>query len=252
MLFRLKLFALHLLSSCCVLALTWGSLYLGWYRWPAWYVSGVLGIATIMACVDVVLGPLLTLLIANQSKSRRVLARDIGIIAAVQLVALIYGAITLWHGRPLYYTYSEGWLQMVPAGDINSEQAALGQQLNPQFAPHWYSRPRWIYAPLPKDPKLASQIVKSSSLMGGDDVIQMPRYYRRWEEGYPDIRRRLQAVNDLKVLSVAEKQRVTQRMQQLGFDPARPTVLPMWGRVRYLIGVMDPASGQLQTLIRID
>jgi hypothetical protein len=249
--FRLKLFAWHLLSSGCVLGLIWGALYLGWYRWPGWYVSGVLGIATIMAAVDVVLGPSLTLLIANPNKSRRELTRDIGIIAAVQLVALVYGAITLWHGRPLYYTYSEGWLQMVAAGDIGSKEAALGLQLNPQFAPHWYSLPRWVYAPLPKDATLADRIVQSS-ISGDDDVIQMPRFYRPWQEGHADIRSRLQILHDMKQLDDRQKERVAPRMQKLGFDPARPILLPMWGRLKYLVGVMDPATGELQTLIRID
>jgi hypothetical protein len=250
--FRLKLFALHFLSSCCVLGLVWGALYLGWYRWPGWYVSGVLGIAAIMAGVDVVLGPLLTLIIANPGKSRRVLARDIGVIAAVQLVALVYGAVTLWHGRPLYYTYSEGWLQMVPAGDISAQEAALGRQLNPRFAPHWYSLPRWIYAPLPKDTKLADQIVESATLSGGDDVIQMPRFYRPWEEAAADIRNGLRILSEMRELGVYDKERVAQRMKEAGFDPGRPCVLPMYGRVRPLVGVMDPATGELKTLIRVD
>ncbi|MFX8500621.1 hypothetical protein ABTL68_19495, partial [Acinetobacter baumannii] len=86
----------------------------------------------------------------------------IWVIAAVQLIAMAYGAVTLWHGRPLYYTYSERFLQIVQASDLDPREVELGRKLNPSLAPHWYSLPRWIYVPLPKDPKMRDQIVASS------------------------------------------------------------------------------------------
>src|SRR6202042_225449 len=95
--FPLKAFALHLLSSATVLTLILGSLYFGWYRWPGWYLTDVTTVVLVMVCVDVALGPTLTLIIANRSKERHVLARDIGIIVAVQLCALAYGSVSLWN-----------------------------------------------------------------------------------------------------------------------------------------------------------
>src|SRR5215472_15827725 len=101
--FRLKAFGLHLLGSVSALFLVLGSLYLGWYRWPAWYLAGVLHVVGIVVMVDLVLGPTLTLIVANPGKPRAELARDISIIVAVQLLALSYGSFALWGGRPLYY-----------------------------------------------------------------------------------------------------------------------------------------------------
>src|SRR5450755_914411 len=97
--FRLRAFGLHLAGSCCVLALVLGSFYLGWYRWPGWYLSGVLSVVAVMCVVDLALGPILTMIVANPDKARRTLARDITIIVAVQAAALVYGTITLWLGR---------------------------------------------------------------------------------------------------------------------------------------------------------
>jgi hypothetical protein len=249
--FRFKLFGLHLLTSVCVLTLVWGALYAGWYRWPGWYLSGVLGVAGIMAAVDVVLGPSLTLISANPKKTRRELTRDISMIATVQLAALIYGGVTLWHGRPLYYTYSVRFLEMVQAGDLSPEQIALGQKLNPQLAPHWYSLPRWIYAPLPKDDKAAQQIV-GAAVTGGDDVIQMPRFYRPWQEAAPDMRQHLRVLGKMTELGLHDKQVAAQRMKQQGFAADQPTVLPMMGRGKPLVAVIDPATAQIKALIRVD
>jgi len=86
-------------------------------------------------------------------------------IVAVQLTALIYGGVSLWSGRPLYYAFSENVLQLVQAYDIDSAQSALALQQNAQFAPHWYSLPRWISAPLPQNTDERAKIV--SSAIGG-------------------------------------------------------------------------------------
>ncbi len=249
--FRLKAFGLHLLSSVCVLSVVWGALYLGWYYWPGWYLCGALGITAIMAAVDVVLGPSLTLIIANPKKPRRELLRDISIIGAVQLAALIYGAITLWHGRPLYYAYSERFLQIVQAGDLDPEQVALGRKLNPSLAPHWWSRPRWIYAPLPSDKKSAQQIV-AAAVTGGNDVIQMPRYYQPWEAALPELRKSLRLLGNMTELSGKDKAAAAERMRKRGFAPEQPIVLPMLGRGKPLIAVFDPGNARMKALIRVD
>ena len=164
--FRLRLFGLHLLSSAVVLTLVLGALYLGWYRWPGWYLCNAISVAPILLLVDLTLGPLLTLLIANPLKNRRELARDIGVIVAVQLVALVYGGITLWQGRPLYYAFSEDRLQIVQASDIKPAEAQRAIRENPALAPHWYSLPRWVWAPLPKDANERQAIVVSA-ISGG-------------------------------------------------------------------------------------
>ncbi len=150
--FRLKALGLHLSASTCALSLILGALYLGWYYWPGWALTDVTHVVVVMVGVDVVVGPLLTFVIARASKPRRELVRDIAMIVAVQLCALIYGTVSLWHGRPLYYAYSETVLQLVQAYDIDAQESAAGRRLNPDFAPHWYSLPRWIWAPLPQDP----------------------------------------------------------------------------------------------------
>ena len=153
--FRLKAFGLHLLASACVLSVILGGLYLGWYKWPGWYLTAVGRILLIVCSVDLALGPTLTLIIANPKKPRRTLARDITMIAVVQLAALAYGTVTLWHGRPLYYTFSANRLETVQASDLEPRRLRSARKENPAFAPHWYSLPRWVWAPLPEDPDKA-------------------------------------------------------------------------------------------------
>jgi hypothetical protein len=249
--FRLSASGLHLLGSFCVLSLVLGGLYLGWYRWPGWYLSSALHIVTLVVMVDLVLGPTLTLIVANPAKQRRALARDIGIIVTVQLIALVYGAYTLWGGRPLYYAFSVNSLEMVQASDIDSKERALAYQQNPSFAPHWWSLPRWIWAPLPDDKQEARKIVLGSPF-GGKDVVEMPRYFRPWNQGLSQLRTQLKPVNDLIYLSSAERKSMSARMSARGFAPDKANVLIMWGGSRRLVAVFDPSTLRLQALFYPD
>jgi hypothetical protein len=250
--FRLSAFGLHLLGSATALTLVLGSLYLGWYRWPGWYLSSALHVIGILVLVDVVIGPTLTLVVANPTKSRRSLTRDIGTIVAVQLVALAYGALTLWGGRPLYYTYSGDRLEMVQASDIEADEVARAQRENPALAPHWYSVPRWIWAPLPDNSDEAMRIVKDAIFGSGKDVIDMPRYFRPWDEGLQKLRAQLSRVEDIKYLSKKEKQAMRTRLSQQGLHPDERNALIMWGGSRRVVAVFDPSTLHITALLRPD
>jgi hypothetical protein len=246
--FRLTAFGLHLLGSACALTLILGGLYLGWYRWPGWYLSSVLHVVGIVVLVDLVIGPTLTLIVANPGKPRRALARDVAMIVTVQLAALIYGAWTLWGGRPLYYAFSVNSLDMVQASDVEPSEIALARGQNPAYAPHWYSLPRWVWAPLPENNDEARGIVLGSAF-GGHDVTDMPRYFKPWQLGLPQLRERLQKVEDLKYFSRAERNLLAARMKQLGLSADQPDTLVMWGGSRRVLAVFDSTSLQIRALL---
>jgi hypothetical protein len=226
-----------------------GGLYLGWYRWPGWYLTGVLHVLIIVGVVDLALGPTLTLIVANPRKPRRELARDIGIIVTVQIAALVYGAATLWHGRPLYYPFSVDRLEIVQASDLEASEIALGQRQNPSLAPHWYSLPRWIWAPLPENPDEAAKIAQAA-VFGGQDVVQMPRYFRPWEQGLPKLREQLKPLDEIQALSRAEKHRLRVRMSQLGLAPEERNALLMWGDIRRVLVVFEPSTLRIRAILK--
>jgi hypothetical protein len=246
---RFKALGLHLLASASVLTLILGMFYVGWYRWPGWYLADAIYLITVMISVDVVIGPLCTFIIATKKKPRRVLFRDIAIIVAVQICALIYGSTLLWNGRPLYYAYSEGVLQLVQSYDINAHEAELGSRQNPELAPHWYSLPRWIWAPLPQDPELRRKIVTGTTV-GQDDVISMPMYFQTWEKGLSSLREQLKKVDDVAYFSRKEKDKLKQRMRARGFNSDELNAMPFSGRGHPLLAVFDSKSLEIKALLR--
>lgn len=236
--FRLKALGAHLLASAVALLLILGTLYFCWYRWPGWYLADAGKVTGILAGVDVVIGPLLTFVIAAPAKQRAELARDIGVIVFVQLLALGYGAASLWNGRPLYYAFSETVLQVVQAYDISPEEAAWGREQNPSLAPRWYSLPRWVWAPLPKDPAERQKII-NSAVSGSTDVIGMPRYFKSWETGLAELKAALKKIDDVGYFTPKQKLQLKAQMQAAGLAIDRPNTIPFTGRGLPLLAVFD-------------
>ena len=249
--FRLTAFGVHLLGSAAALTLVLGTLYFGWYRWPGWYLSSALHVVGLVVLVDLAFGPTLTLIVANPRKTRRALARDIGIIVTVQVAALVYGAATLWQGRPLYYAFSVNSLDLVQASDLDAQELALARRQNPSFAPHWYSLPRWIWAPLPEDSAAASKIV-TGTVFGGADVTDMPRYFKSWNEGLPQLRKQLARLDDIRYIGGKQKASLRTTMSAQGLAPDERNALIMWGGTRRVLAVFDPASLQIKALLKAD
>jgi hypothetical protein len=246
--YRLKVLGWHVLASSCLLLVILGALYLGWYRWPGWYLADMLSVLPITVGVDVAIGPLLTFVIASPTKPLRALARDIAFIALVQLVALVYGCTTLWQGRPLYYAYSAFQITVVQATQLHPEDIALGQQHNPSLAPHWYSLPRWVYARLPEDEKTSASIVQSA-LGGGTDVTDMPRYYQPWQNGLPELRKQLRKIDTWQFFSKKDKTVLKQRLVALGVPADAAVTMPFTGHGVPLLAVFDPNTLRIEALL---
>lgn len=247
--FRLTAFSLHLASSAAVLTLVLGALYLGWYRWPGWYLTEALHVIALVLIVDLLLGPVLTLTVANPVKPRKVFARDLAVILVVQVIALAFGTVTLWLGRPLYYTFSVDRLELVQSSEVTAKEATLGLQQNASLAPHWYSLPRWVWVPLPQDPAEAAHIV-NSALLTGVDVIQMPRYFRPWERGLDQLRKELARVDDLSGLSGGQKHSLRRDAAELGLATEERNAMILWGARRAVV-IFDPVTLEEKAILKV-
>jgi hypothetical protein len=132
-------------------------------------------------------------------------------------------------------------LQLVQAYDIDAKDAEIGRQQNPALAPHWYSLPRWIWAPLPQNAEESRKIVVSA-ITGGDDVISMPKYFKPWEDGLMALRSKLKKVDDVAYFAKSEKKKLKERMKAAGLPDDQLNTMPLTGRGHPLLAVFDPVT----------
>ena len=171
--FRLCAFGVHLLCSALIASGVFWLLYGLWYPEPLFAIASGKPLFLLMVGCDVVLGPMLTLVVFNINKPHRELRRDIGIIALVQLTALIYGAHVMYAARPVYIVYNVGQFNVVQAQMITDaayRKMPSGITVNPLLGPEW------IGAVLPTDTKRQNAVL-FSAVSGGPDVYQLPEFF---------------------------------------------------------------------------
>lgn len=87
-----------------------------WYPQPYFMHDGGWTVLRLILAVDVVLGPLLTLIVFDRAKKS--LRRDLAIIAATQVAALAYGAGIMYQYRPAFVAELDGNFYTVTWPDL--------------------------------------------------------------------------------------------------------------------------------------
>ncbi|MDH5472034.1 MAG: hypothetical protein OEY61_04200 [Gammaproteobacteria bacterium] len=116
---RLIAAAIHFLGSAGVISMFLLLVYFIWYAYPYNIIYSAIDVVKLVVGVDLVLGPLLTLVIFNISKPRKELIRDITIIVCFQVAALSWGVHAAYKVRPLYAVYYGGTFYTATGADID-------------------------------------------------------------------------------------------------------------------------------------
>lgn len=101
---RLKAFSIHLSISALAFFVILYFILLHWYPSPHFAVNGGWQGVRIMLFVDIVLGPVLTLILFNPTKVKSDIILDLSIIAIIQISAFIWGVYAVHSQRPVGIT----------------------------------------------------------------------------------------------------------------------------------------------------
>ncbi|WP_374406652.1 pilus assembly protein [Hydrogenophaga sp.] len=174
----------HLLGSAVVAALSAAFVFGVWYPHPYELLSGGRSLFLLLVGVDVVCGPLLTLVLLSPNKSKKEIYTDLALVFSIQIAALVYGFSISYLARPLYVVHEVDRFRVITAGDygdvdVSQSIAGLGSEL----------RPRWFKGPLvvgirdPKDSHERQDVMLESSF-GGRDYSQRPDFYVPYDDTY--------------------------------------------------------------------
>ncbi|MFI8618959.1 TfpX/TfpZ family type IV pilin accessory protein [Acidovorax sp. NPDC077693] len=116
---RLRASGIHAGISLFVAILAGVLVFVLWYPYPYGDISGGRNLFLLVASVDAVMGPLLTLIIFNQAKPRRELVTDLAIVGVLQMAALSYGLWTVFTARPVHLVFEYSRMSVVHAADVD-------------------------------------------------------------------------------------------------------------------------------------
>jgi hypothetical protein len=126
---------LHFLFSAMVGILLLALCWFVWYPAPMLMAIGGINIFLLIVSIDVVLGPLLTLVVFKTGK--RSLTFDLAVIVALQIGAMAYGVSTLLEARPVYVAALGKNFQVVQASEVTDANLSKAKITMPWWGPTW-------------------------------------------------------------------------------------------------------------------
>lgn len=122
--FRWYAFGVHLGISLAILGVLFHVLLTRWFPAHLFETDGGWSAFRVIAGVDIVLGPLLTLVAASPTKALRDLRRDFAVIAVIQFSALTWGTALAWQNRPYALLWVDGEMHSMPWSAFSNDPAA--------------------------------------------------------------------------------------------------------------------------------
>ncbi|MGH8659925.1 MAG: TfpX/TfpZ family type IV pilin accessory protein [Gammaproteobacteria bacterium] len=244
---RWKASAIHL-SICALIALSvlaW--MLFVWYPSPYFEAVGGSKLSMTIIGVDVVIGPLITLIIYNPAKKS--LRFDLSVVALLQLGALVYGIYVVYEARPVYVVFNVDRFDVVAANEL--EPAERKKVSRPEYRSLPLNGPRIVAAVLPADPKERERIL-FSAVGAGYDLPNFPQYYVPYKEQTAQAIARSRPLDALEQKRAeaepqlaALKKEFAEHANDLGFLPVR-------ARKKDLTAIIDRKTGEVVKILSID
>jgi len=168
-------FGISLFVFCTIVAIA----ILAWYPPPYFFADGGWQMIRMAAGVDVVLGPLLTMVVFKSGKPR--LKLDLSIITILQVSVLIWGVVLMYQQRPVFVAFGVNQFFTVTEEELkHDDQLASKLKMLEQVTP------AMVYVKLPADQNKRLGLL-FAALGGGDAFYAIPSLYEPLSEHIPEI-----------------------------------------------------------------
>ncbi len=174
---RWKASFIHLLISLVIVGSVAACIIYFWYPPALMHMAKADRLLMIIASVDLVVGPLLTLIIYKAGK--RKLKLDLAIIGIIQIVFLGYGLHTIWNSRPVFLVAVPDRFELVFANEITPKR--LAEAKIEHFKTLSFGKSRLVGTTMPKGFK-EQEYIMNSAISGEGDIQTMPKYFVDYSE----------------------------------------------------------------------
>lgn len=235
---RLRAFLIHFAGSCVLALLALALVFLVWYPNPLPKAVGMAGIFFMMLGIDVVLGPLLTLIVYNPAKQS--LKFDLAVIVVLQLAAFAYGMHAIAVARPAWLVFNNDRFDLVQAIDLDRR---FVDKAPPEYRDAPWTGPSLVASVAPDDPERQQQLLMES-VAGGSDLPQRIDLYVPLESQVDALRQRAQSLGTLSHHNDPAPVR-----EMLARWPQADAFLPLMARVKPMTVLIRKESGSVVAVV---
>jgi hypothetical protein len=236
---RWKAASIHLSISILVGLLVLALLFLVWYPEPYFEAAGGQHLIVVLLGVDLVLGPLMTLILFKSGKKGMLF--DLWMIGIIQSAALVYGLHVIAESRPVFIVAAVDRFNVVAAADIDPADLAEGGK--PEFRSLSWTGPRLIAARMPTRGSEKSKLMFSG--MAGKDVQEYPKYYVDYASEASNLLKRAKSVDALRKSHPKAVPILDAWLKEHGREDSTVAWVPVVARHSSLTMLIDAQSGEV-------
>ena len=240
-----RAFLLHLSASALVVGTLCAIIFFLWYPEPYFAAKGAASVLRVLVGVDLVLGPLLTLILFKPRKPGLIV--DISVIAVIQLAALVYGTTVIYQERPYYSVFAVDRFQILSYGEVDSSMIKDESLREKPFI-----GPILAVATLPEDQDTFQRLLHETLFEGKPDIERRPEFWTPYSEGSAAVIARARSLKDLVEEKPEAEGEVAKLTAKTGLDIDRLAYLPFVGKDESFTFVLDAETGMPIDIINID
>ena len=241
---RFRAFAVHLIASAGFVLVLLGLMHWFWYPAPYFEINGGWMVWRILAGVDVVLGPLLTLIVFKPGKPS--LKFDLSCIVFMQLAALIYGGTIIYQQRPEFVVFGTDRFTTVTAADVEFDKLKV-----PELQRIAGIGPILAQAVPPADPKLRQELMFATVLEGQKDLEYRAELYEPYQPDLAQLRSRSLDLDKIAALDDKAKAAIETFAAQHGGTLENHLYLPLKGKNKDIVMALSATDGMPAGFISI-
>lgn len=223
---------IHLLISAVLVSNVIGVIFWVWYPHPAFEAVGAFSMIRLLVAVDLVMGPMLTLVVYKHGKPG--LKFDLTVIAIMQIVALIYGSYTLYVEKPQYLVFAVDRIEFVSKRAVDQSDIRFDELRNKRFAELIP-----VFARPPEDQAEYQRYLDSVMFEGKPDLESRAEYYEPWAAGADIIRQKIKPIEEIEAATPRERSNIQKAIDDYAKSHPDLGILPIGGIERDVGMLLD-------------
>ena len=240
---RFKAFLIHFLISLFVFLILLYFILIQWYPSPLFENDGGWRVIRIIVGIDLVLGPLLTLIVFKPGKPG--LKFDLTMIAVAQTLALSWGVWTTYNERPAAVIYTIDHFTPVPAYQL--AQQGIGSKELEKFGDSW---PVLIFSDIPQE---NLSFALKTAMQEAKPLYLFKQYYKKFTPEYTGALKRSSMNLEKYVEDKPElKKRYQEAILNLTPNKTNTVFLALHSREKWITVIFDLDTMQMLDTIDIE
>lgn len=244
---RSKASGIHLALSLMIAALAALLVFGLWYPYPYREISGGRELFLIVVAVDVIIGPLITLMVFNRRKPWSELRRDLATVGAIQMAALGYGIWTVAVARPVHLVFEVDRFRVVHGVDV--PDALLGRQPAQVDPMPWFG-PTLLAARPFRSSDESFEI--TTAALGGLQIGARPDLWQPYDAAKSRVLQAVKPVTELKKRFAPRAAEIDAVLKAAGRSAETMAYLPVAGRNVFWTAFVDPDTANVVAFMPLD